>query len=338
MEKTQYVQPVVQQQPAHDENADKTQIVSGQGNPGPERTQAIQGHSERTQAVAPWQSTRPQAHGEPTQVVHGGYPPQPQYGQQPPQAPWGNQGQYDDAPPWSGSEFPPLVATGNPDWIKQGPEVFHADSGKGGRKGLFIALAVVLVLALGGGAFWFFTSGSDDKDPAPTTTAAPAPTTTQRPKDDLEIAELPGSPEAAPEIATFADVEKNKLLTDAETKALKDAKGAKARLAVSSLGEGSQALVLTVETGSAEQAEAAVKKLGELQIEYSMKPYEGTVPDGVTITQIAASGSTPATIRAHYVHKKTVVRVQVYGPDMAEAAKKFDDIMVTQLNELPADA
>lgn len=333
-------QAVSHQQPAQD----RTQVVGSQGGnqvPNPEDTQIVSSQ-DRTQAVQ-WHATRP-GDAERTQVVPGVPPQQHVGGYAPPmghqqQQQHGGFGQYDDAisPPWAGSDFPPLAATGNPDWIRQGPEVFETEGKSSGGKIALIALAVVLVLGLGVGAyFMFFNKKSETPGPGPSTSAA-APTTTQRPKDDLEIADLPGSPEIAPEIAAFSDVETAKLLTEGELKAYQTATATKARLAVSKLGEGSQALVLTVLTGSPDLGATAVEALVQLQATYGMQPYTGTAPTGVKVTQIDASGTSPATIRGHYMHKKTLVRVQVYAPTMAEASKKFDDIMTTQLEELPAD-
>ena len=45
-----------------------------------------------------------------------------------------------------------------------------------------------------------------------------------------------------------------------------------------------------------------------------------------------------ALIRAHYVHKQTIVRVHVDGPDMATVSKVFDEILAKQLAELPASS
>lgn len=337
-EATQMVTPVAPPQP--DVN-DRTQAVINQSQPGFDRTQVVgnQGptaSADDTQIVSnagQWQMARPDEN-ERTQVVSGG-PPQGGYR---PQQDHGGYTPQDEplAPPWAGSEFPPMAVGGSPDWIRQGPEVFESDGKSGGSKIALIALAVVVVLGLGVGAYFMFFAKSDNNDPAPKTSAS-APSTTVKPKDDLEIADLPGSPEIAPEIETLADVETNKLLTDGEVKVYKDAVGSKARLAVSKLSDKSQALVLTIQVDSPALAGTARDGLAGLQAEYGMAPYTGVTPPGVKITQIAGSGTSPATIRGHYIHKKTVVRVQVYGADMAEASKKFDDIMTTQLEELPAD-
>lgn len=348
MEKTQFVPPITAppadpQPPKHD--ADKTQIVSGQS---VERTQAINQGSERTQAVAPWQAVRPQGDGESTQVVqglpphvqggpHGPRQPPMGYPQQPP-APWSGGPQYDEAPPWAGSDFPPLVATGNPDWVRQGPEVFETGSSKRGKVALAVVAALV-VLGLAGGAVWFFGFRDDGGNATqPTTSTQQAPTTTSRPKDDLEIAPLPGDGGEKAEITSMADVLGTEVLAEGEKKAYTDAGGDKARLVSSKLPDGSEALVLTVETGSPDAAATAREALVALQKEYTMKDYTGASPAGVKVTEFAKSEAYPAVIRGHYTHKSTVVRVQVSGDDLAKISKVFDELLATQLETLAADA
>jgi hypothetical protein len=323
-----------------------------------DKTQIVPGDSDRTQAVGGWQTARPPDEWERTQVVPG-VPPQtyaggmqprpapgPGQGPFPPIGPppsWQQPGGEEPGSPWSGVDFPPLAST-SPDWIRQGPEVFEAsDRSRTGRT-LLIVLVVVLVAGLGVGAWFIFGRKQNEPAAQPTTTAPPAPTTTttpKQPKDDLSVAELPGNARIHDRIKTFADFEKDelgKLLTAEETKAYQQATPGKCRLTTADLDGGTHAYILTTEASTADQAVALRNGLVELQTKYSMQPYSGQAYTGVKVTQFAKNGDIPATIRAHYVHKKTVVRIQIYGNDLDQIGVKFEDIIADQLKLLPADA
>ena len=70
---------------------------------------------------------------------------------------------------------------------------------------------------LGVGAWFLFSGGSDDDnvaDDKPTQTATnPAPTSSAPPKDDLEIAQLPGATSERTDITSFEDVVAHQVLT-----------------------------------------------------------------------------------------------------------------------------
>jgi hypothetical protein len=330
----QPVRPV--QQPRggdSDDDADKTQIVPGD--------------ADRTQAVGGWRATRPPGDGDRTQVVPGvvpGVPPQSYAAGMPPrpapgyQQPWPGGDEF--SPPWAGSDFPPLVAPGNPDWIRQGPELFEGGGRSNTGRVLLIILVVLVVAGLGTGAYFFFTrdKGSPAAQSTTSSQSPPTTTTTVRPKDDLEIAKLPGNGGEKTDIKTFSDVEKGQFLTEAEKQVYRVAEAGKARLVESGLPDGSDALILTVEAASPSHAAAARDDLVKLQHDYTMKNYTGTTPPGVVATQFEKSDQYPAVIRAHYIHKNTIVRVQVSGSDLASISKTFDQIIALELGELSANA
>lgn len=335
--------PPAPQQDAGKDDADKTQIVPNDA----DRTQAVGGgwHTarppgdfDRTQAVP----------GVPPQAVAGGHGPLPAPG------PEGRYGQYGSppnwqqpheelAPPWAGHDLPPLSSTANPSWIRQGPEVFETGDRSGTGKVLLIVLAVVLVAGIGVGAYFLFTPDQTEPVTQPTTTNQPTATTTTpaQPNDDLYVAELPGNAEIPDHIKSFADFETDelgKLLTSEETAAYNEVNPSKCRVTVSDLDNEAHAYILTVETDSESSAAHARDGLVELQTKYSMQPYSGGSPEGVKSTQFAKTGDIPATIRAHYAHKTTIVRVQIYGNDLDEIGPVFDEILQKQLKALPADA
>jgi hypothetical protein len=309
------------------DNPEKTQVVAGH-----DRTQAVQpsGDPDRTQHVAPVAQPFP-PYGGGGQMRPPPSPPQGFQAQRPDQYGW-NTPENDPNSPWGGSNL-----SGSPSWARQGPEVFEEVSSFGGKKKpMIIVTVIVLVLALGvGGYFIFFKdSGGTQAGPPP---APPSATPTEKPKDGLEIAELPGSTGANPAFTTFADLETATTLTPKENAVCKTAQAGKVRLASANLPEGVSALVLTMETASADNAATASEGLAKLQAEFGMKPYAGTTPSGVTATQIDATGGGVAAVRGHYVHGKTVVRVQAAGPQLAKINKAFDEILAAQLEVLPVD-
>ncbi|WP_433267022.1 hypothetical protein ACQPZF_00340 [Actinosynnema sp. CS-041913] len=313
-------------------NPDATQVVNtGQppAHPNPDATQVVTGQrpadADRTQYVRP-------VAPPPNQL-----PPQ----QQPPQqGGWGG-GAPVNTPPWGNDQGFGVVGEQTPSWIAQGPEVFDEGGGGGGKKWLAI-VGIVVVLALIGGGIWFFASrpgGETAQTGGPTTESTAPTTTTTKPKDGLEVAELPGVAQDQSGVRNFADVVSGKLLTEEENQAYLAAGGGRCRLAGSVVSGGTlYTQILTVRTNGAAEAKTARDALGVLQAKYAMQPYTGTLPTGVTAFQVAPAGESLGAVRAHYVAKDVVVRVQVAGKDMAEVSKNFDEIILAQLEQLPADA
>lgn len=302
-------------------SSDATQVVPGDS---PDRTQVVgpvhSQDADRTQVFQPLGQQRSTA--------------QPPWGQQQPGRPEGA------PPPWGDDQYGQPVSGLNPTWLTQGPEVFESSGEKKSGTFLKIAIALVVVIGIGVGAFFIIRGQGDDNQPqgGGTTTQSQPPTSTSRPKDDLEIATLPGQAAEKADVKEFSDVEATDVLKDEEKTAYKNAGADKARLVTSNLPRSIGALVMTVEVTSAETAKSGTTQLAQLQKSFTMKDYTGTVPAGVLAQQFAKSESLPAVIRGHYRHKNTIVRVQVAGDDMAQISKVFDEILAAQLAELPADA
>ncbi|QTR05779.1 hypothetical protein J7S33_15385 [Saccharothrix algeriensis] len=316
-------------------NPEATQVVNtGQPpapqNPNPDATQVVPGRrggdADRTQYVRP---VAPPPNPNPNQLP----PPPPRGG--------GGGGPPVNTPPWGNDQGFGVVGEQSPSWIAQGPEVFDESGGGGGKKWLAI-VGIVVVLALVGGGIWFFTAGSGGGQAAQTTgqTASAAPTTTTtKPKDGLEVAKLPGVSQDQSGVKNFADVVSAKLLTADENAAFEAAGAGRCRLGGSVVTGGSIfTQVLTVRTNGAVEAKTARDALGVLQSKFKMEPYTGTVPTGVTAFQVAPNGENLGAVRAHYVSKDVVVRVQVAGKDAAQIAKTFDQVLKDQLEQLAADA
>jgi hypothetical protein len=351
-------QPQAPQPQGPPPQGEHTQIVGGPGDA--DKTQIVPGApGDRTQQVGGWQTARPQGEdadrtqvvpGVPPQRMAGGGTPRPAPGQGPfpphpgYQQPWQQQ-EEEYGPPWAGADFPPLAAPASPDWIKQGPEVFELDrKSRTGRVALIIVLVLVLA-GLGTGGYFLINrnkdSGANPAPPAQTTTSRPAPTTRTsppRPKDDLEVAALPGRQEPTDHIKTFADAENSGgFLTPDELQTYKQAEAGKSRMVAAVLPNGAHAFVFTTETASPAKAVAARDALAMLQIRYGLKEYPNP-PPGVPTEEIAKAGNNPNTIRAHYTHKGTVVRIQVFGDDQTAVRDAYLEVITLQLKELAADA
>lgn len=332
-ESTHLIQPPPAPQPpvAEEDSAEQTQILP----------KVVEGQ-ERTQTVAGWQAIPPEGDAERTQTVSsvplqtgaGAYQPSDQF------RPGG--WQQDEDPPWAGQDFPPLAPAANPDWVRQGPELFETTGRSKTGKIVLISLVVVLVAAIGAGSYFLFIRNKDGGQPPalPSTSAsAPrtsAPTTTSRPKDKLSTAELPGKAEDHSKIRSFADAEASNFLTKDEIAIYKNAGAGKSRLVASTTDDGVHVLIFTSEATAAAQAAAASDALAQQQVVYGMTPYKNT-PAKVLTHEFAKTEKIPATIRAHYAHNGTIVRIQVNGDDLAKVSQVFDDLVAAQLEVLAAN-
>ncbi|HEU5473189.1 MAG TPA: hypothetical protein VFV67_21300 [Actinophytocola sp.] len=327
-------QPTQAQPPADKDDADKTQIVPGD--------------SDRTQAVDSWHTARPAdvdrttaVPGVPPQAYAGGMPPRPAppQGYLPPPGYPQQQGWQGEelAPPWAGADFPPLAASGSPDWVRQGPEVFDTGDRSNTGRNLLIGLVVVLLIGLGVGAYFLFIkdSGQPTAGPGTTTTTTQPTTTSTRPKDDLEVAELPGTREETAPVETFADAAKANFLTTEEVAAYEEAGATKSRLTVARLPDQNHAYVFTSRAANPGAATTARDSLAQLQLNYGLQAMTGS-PQGVLAAEVPKAADHPATIRAHYVHGSTTVRIQVYGDDIEQVREAFDQVLTEQLKALAA--
>jgi hypothetical protein len=301
-------------------NPDATQVVSTDS---PEPTQVVAPHSpesDRTQTLRPLGGQQQSQFGQPT--------PPPWQTQQPDNAP----------PPWGQEDGP--VSMPAPTWLSHGPEVFAPTGGGDSKKGkiALIVTAVVVVIGLGVGAFFLFGNKKDEpSQPQTGQSQSQPPTTTTKPKDNLEVAKLDGQVDNSigVQIKTFADAEQKGFLTADEVKIYKTGEAGKARMTATTLPNGVSAYILTSELTTPDKAATAADALAQQQIVYGMKKRD-TTPASVLADEIDKVGDVPATIRAHYVHNGTVVRIQVYGDDLAKVGTSFDDILKAQLDTLDA--
>ena len=299
-----------------DDNPDKTQVVSPQHNQDVARTQTFQPLQPHQQQPYPQQ---PQQH--------------PGFQQTPP---W-QAAQHDAAPPGGQDNDGPLAAP-NPTWFAQGREVFEPSGRGGGGKVVKILVAALVVVAVGVGVFFFVRSQGDDPgqaDPGTSQTQAPAPSSTKppQPKDDPTVADLPGTRDEYPDVKVFDDAAKIGFLTTEEARVYTTGGAGRVRLTTSKLPDDLHARIFTAELGSATNAANAVTALGTQQVQYGMKAREDA-PKDVAVHQIEKTDANVSLVRAHYVHKNTVVRIEVYGPDQAKVQTAFEQILTDQVEAL----
>ncbi|MEV6241757.1 hypothetical protein [Lentzea sp. NPDC051838] len=310
-----------QQQPQQAPNPDATQVVTPGQVPSPDKTQVVNTQQQGSD-------------GERTQFVRPVTGPNQQQGG------WQSNQPVSAPPPWTtGGDggFGPM-GDPTPGWIAQGPETFDDARERGGKGKVFAIIGVILVLALIGGGIWWFAGRSNTGGGGETVAETTQQTTTSKPKpkDDLEIGVLPGSPEKQDHIKSYEDIVSEKLLSDEENTAYATAGATKARVGLTTLPNGDVVQIITVQAKDATAAAAAVDALGALQIKFGFKPYTGgAAPAGVTAAQVDPNGNNKGSVRGHYAHKNTIVRVQVAGKDPAAFSKDFDAMLAAQITALP---
>ncbi len=338
-EATQFIKPLPQPQqppaarqppPGEDNEADKTQIVPGD--------------ADRTQSVGPWQATRPGeadrtqvVPGVPRQTFAGGMPPRPapgqgQYGYQP--SPWRSD---DLGSPWGGSDFPPLAPPANPDWIRQGPELFEGGRSKTGRR-LLIVLAVVLVLAVAGGVLYLtvFRKTSNDAGSSPNQTSASRsqpPTSTKPPPVVYGPLRVPdGRSDGGKTYANPGEIEAAGALPSPDLILLKQANVTESRSVI--VADGTTTMSLWSFTASDPQA--LQQKFTTDQQRFGFKETDGGVQGVQAYASTQQNANKPVyALRAHYVSGGKVIRVEAFDPDETKARDHFEAILRAQLEQSP---
>lgn len=272
----------------------------------------------------------------------GGFPAQEQQG-------WDTGGEV--APPWGGSEYPPMTPPGHTDdWgVQQGPESFDDDGDRGGKGGKIvgIAVAIILLAGLAFGGWWLWGRDSapaadEPKNPTtnqPSNPASPASSVSQPPENQsLPIATLEGTPGEEATIKQFSDVASLNYLTPDETSAYQTAGAGEANFESVWMAGGSKAIILLAKGSGADGALKAAKELREVQIGNGAKK-AAQQPAGVFITEYTDKKSGLGQVRAHYASGDVIVRIEVANSRGIDAARtSFKDVLNAQLDLLPADA
>jgi hypothetical protein len=324
--------PTGQQPLGHTGDPDKTQIVSGRS-----------ADVDRTQAVGGWVATPPPPDdpnrtqivpGVPPQAYVGARPPRPAPGFDQNQPPWQNE---EPLPPsWSGEDFPPFAANNSVDWTLQGPEVFESEKKSGAGKVFGIIGIVVVLLGIAAGAYFLFRPDDNNNQAGPggqddTSTSEPATTTSAKPKGP--IAELPGDQQNMSKVKTFAQVEAIDYLTPQEIDIYRQGGASDAAVAIS-IDSDVRIIVVVVTMQSPEAAVAARDALATLQLNFSLVARESE--PGVVAAGNPNASNGPL-LRAHYASEDKVVRIQTQGEDGDAADELFDQVIIDQLERLPAD-
>jgi hypothetical protein len=327
------------------EDADKTQIVPSD--------------ADRTQAVGGWQTARPgdadrtqAVPGVPPQHYAGGLPPRPAPGQNPFPPPPGYQQGWQQpgeevGTPWGSSDFPPLAPAGSPDWIRQGPEVFETD--RRSNTGRIVAIVVVVLLLAGlgvGGYFLLRPKGNNNQGQPGNNTSTAQPASSRSSSKPPQTSSTPPKPIVQPTGSTLVDstftlqrLGEVKILSPEDFDILNRNKIIEAQVVVtkeSDLTRGTWAF----KAPDRASAEEIVKEIDQLYRQVNFQPAPGINKEHVSALYFKPPNAGPnatTVFRAHYIAGNTVVRVESYGPDAAQAAAEFSTLLDAQLAQLPPD-
>lgn len=335
---------------------DSTQVIKPVSPPQGMPQQPPPDDAEPTQAVSPWRPQRPAEEAR-TQYVQPQYPvsppggfPQsgppspaggfPQSGPVSPaagfQQPW-NAPEADQTPPWGGGDLPPLVPSGDPGWVQQGPEAFDDKSGKGNTKKIIAIVAAVVVLAgiaLGAYLLWGTGSGGGQQSAQSGTSQPPS---SQAAPDPLAVANIPGAAESHDNVTTFNAVSGLNYLNSNELSTYSSAGAAATKYVVHHLDDGNTVVLLLTEVNSPVAAQNAANQLMSIQIRNGASRLNDS-PTGVYASTIKAKDSNPAQVRGHYAHGNVIVRIEVSGPNQQAAQTDFSNVLASQMQVLPANA
>lgn len=199
-------------------------------------------------------------------------------------------------------------------WLVQGSDVFHTVRPGRGRIAAIVLAAIVLVGLIVGGLLLFGHEGRLVARPSPG----------RRPPDALAIAALPGD---------HGDTPRQDFLTPREIGFYREAGAGPCRLATSTTPDGVRVLVFTTVASSPAAAADARDSLAEQQLLDGMRQ-AAEPPPGVQVAEVDRTAIVPATIRAHYTHGATIVRIQVNGDDLTSVRAVFQDVIRAQVTVL----
>ncbi|WP_410562611.1 DUF1707 domain-containing protein [Amycolatopsis sp. cmx-4-61] len=342
---TQIIPPVAPpgKQPDPSASAEATQIVS-----------SAEAGGERTQVVQPWQ----QQPNSPS----GGFPqPMPQYQQpysqqspaggfpapqHPQQNPWGP-AQPDAAPPWGGSDFPPVNPANNAEWISQGPETFQTQPSSGkGKKIAFAALGLVVLAGLGFGVWALFIkdngttpvaqqSTSQQPPPVPTSKPLPEPPAAKaEPSDNSSALATPlGKTRAGGGTFDIAKLEAAKFLPATVVERLKTGGMTEGLLKTSTDGDVTLGLY-ALEMPNPQAATPVAQEYANAQQEGGLTAARDLSLHGVPVFA-TPDGGQQYVYRAVYVLYSRVIIVDAYGPDKDKALESFKTLLNAQVQKSP---
>lgn len=327
-------------------NPDATQVVPGGQYPNPanpDATQVVsgfnqQGGADATQVVPSPAAGFPQQHPQAWAAQQQQYPQQQAWAaqQQLPnqQQGWPQQGGQPGGTPWGGGD-----ASGEPAWMRQGPEVF--EEGGSGKTGKIIAIVAVIVVLAGiavGAVFLFNNNKSPEANPPASTTSSTQPAASGK------IATgLPGHTQTSVSkgVKTFTDVTsmQTPLLSPPESNAFETAGAADTSLLYNDVN-GSGFLVMVVQAESPDAAKQAAADLHAQQLKFGLaaktSPVTGASVDGKD--DVADSPQVPVLRRVHYSSGNYIIRIEVRGKDAATAESLLQTVLSKQAAVLKPDA
>jgi hypothetical protein len=259
-----------------------------------------------------------------------GFPPHPGYQHQ------GWQGE-DLSPPWAGSDFPPLAPAADPDWVRQGPELFESGGRSKTGRVLLITLAAVLLLAIAGGVLYltvFRKTDNGASPPANQTSTSHAQPTTSKPPPTFGPLRIPDGRGSGPKTYTAAELEAANALPSPDLILLKQAGLTEARSVI--VADGTTTMSLW--SFATPDAKTLAQNLTTDQQRFGFAEAAG----GTQGVQAFAStqqnnGREVYVLRAHYVNGGKVIRIEAFDTDEVKARDHFGSILKAQLEQTPPE-
>jgi hypothetical protein len=210
-------------------------------------------------------------------------------------------------------------------------------SGVRTRTSVFSTVAVVGVLAAVAFGAWGLWGGQPL--PASARNVPPTGEAGRLAADPLALADFDAGTESYDYVRAFKDVLELEFLNAAEVTVYHEEGAGAARMTVSSKRPEGRVLVAVVRMADHDAALRAADQLDELQSGFGLEripPEHGVERVAQTVVQPDTEPARRPTVRAHYVHRDLVVRVELNAKSV-ELMSEFGPVLAMQLEALPAD-
>ncbi len=259
------------------------------------------------------------------------------------------------APPWVGSDLPPIseqpiaeqpIAEQQSAWLRQGPEVFQAQT-MAPRSKQVIGIAVlgsVLLGLVGATVAYFLTAHSPDRTgldqgagPQPTAAARalPDPPAPLAAPADTEHALIdpPGQSRGGGGVFDLPKLKSTSLLRPEIQNALQTGGMTEGVLKTTTVG-GSTIGMFALTMPDQQAATTVAQEIATVQLDGGLKADNNRALRGVAVMG-SVSGSQPTAYRAVYVLYNRAIFFEVFGPNRDAVLAAFDFVINQQVNYAP---
>ncbi|MFD4672870.1 hypothetical protein ACFWNN_24300 [Lentzea sp. NPDC058450] len=160
--------------------------------------------------------------------------------------------------------------------------------------------------------------------------------------DPLAVADFDSGLESYASVRSWPQVKNMRFLSETEIDIYQDGGAGAARVAVSSRHPAGKVIVAVVQLRNRQAAIAAANGLDAYQSEAGFRRRETDSSSVVREMEVfPVSGTSDPerrpVVRAHYVHRDLVVRLELHANTAQDARNEFDALVERQLKVLPAD-